>query len=133
MTVEPDPTDSSGITRGPSNTAAPSVGDSSGITNSFDPATAAGSADSTGIADGAADTVTLLQAWVDRAADQRARATVEGMQEIDPTYSLRRYLEDAIATHSTALEAQHHGGRQWRYSGRLRRGRPRQPRTDQRT
>lgn len=72
----------------------------------------------------AGDTVTTRwQAWIDRPVYARAVATVGGMQEdVDPRYSMRRFLEDALISWAESLEQAHHGGAPWPESGGMRRG-----------
>jgi len=81
-----------------------------------------GDSDSSGITP-ARPSTELFQAWVGKDAAERARATIEGMQQVDPSYSGRRFVEDAIALLASHLETAHHEAMPWRFSGQARRGR----------
>ncbi|GGM82797.1 hypothetical protein GCM10012275_61610 [Longimycelium tulufanense] len=71
------------------------------------------------------DGKSMLQSWIDTASFQWAVNTVNGIKkDVDPRYSMRRFLEDAISKHALELEAEHHGGKPWPESGPLRRGVP---------
>lgn len=54
----------------------------------------------------------------------RARAATAGMQRQDPTYTLTQLVTEALEAHIHHLEVEHHGGRPWPTTGRLRSGRP---------
>lgn len=84
--------------------------------------------DASGIGDTGGGEVQLFQAWIAAAAGERARATVEGMQTVDQSYSTRQFLEDAIAMLASQLEERYHESTPWRFSGRSRRGRAPRPR-----
>ncbi len=52
-----------------------------------------------------------------------AVGTVTGMQDdVDPAYSMRRFLEDTISFYSSVLEEQYNDGRAWPPASRIARG-----------
>lgn len=52
-----------------------------------------------------------------------ARATAQGMVQVDPDYTLSDLLEDALAAEVRRLEEAHHDGERWPPAHQLRRGR----------
>lgn len=54
---------------------------------------------------------------------ERARATAQGMLAHDPTYTVARLLEDALAAEASRLEDAYNQGRPWPTPQNLRQGR----------
>jgi len=63
---------------------------------------------------------------VDAALAERVRDTVRGMQhEVNPHYTLRQFLEEAMRGHCQVLEHHYHQGQPWPHvDAPLERGRP---------
>lgn len=54
---------------------------------------------------------------------EAARAAAQGMQRHDPTFSLARLVEAAVAAEAARLAEEFNGGEPWPLSNGLRRGR----------
>lgn len=66
-----------------------------------------------------------LQVWVDEDVRRLANGTVNGMKdEVDPNFTMRRFVESAVRMYSLILAYQHRGGEGWPEADSLdRRGR----------
>ncbi len=64
----------------------------------------------------------LVQSPIATAIYRDAVGTVTGMQDdVDPTYSMRRFLEDTISSYCSVLEDRYHNGQQWPAAAKIAR------------
>jgi hypothetical protein len=66
-----------------------------------------------------------LQVWVDEHVRRLANGTVNGMKdEVDPDFTMRKFVERAVRAYALILAYQHRGGESWPEADSLdRRGR----------
>lgn len=50
---------------------------------------------------------------VDADVQARVRATVVGVQRLDPAFTLAQFTQDALTAHCSHLEDLHNGGSSW--------------------
>lgn len=81
-------------------------------------------------AEGEGQRVRFSNPKIDGSLAGRVRDVVRGMREdVDPTYTLRQFVEEAFRQHCGLLEDRYHEGKPWPHADLpLDRGRPGQPR-----